>query len=165
MATLILERVLGLLVSISTPSTKWIIAILSHFIMPYTFGVGTVFDSPTADRFNVGELACVSHNKPTVLAANMINRGLFVAHQKLPCYQFIHLCVPRNGRCTYAVVADRGPLHVDVDLYKNLALVLKHNGLEQVKWKKIFLKDDEVKRVRKINGRRRPEASFEPTHK
>jgi hypothetical protein len=127
------------------------VALTGHLLVPYSHGTGTIFNAPGLDSHNKGTLACVSHKRPTRTFKEFIKDGHFVAHRTLPCYQLIHVCVTRNGKCSIAIVADRGPLHADMDLYKNLADDMEHNGMEEVKWKKIYIRPQDFKRRK--NGR------------
>ena len=136
-----LERILGFLTVAVPRNLHLVLVFMSNLALPYSSGTGTVFDSPEVDPHNKGTLACVSHSRPDVISRRLIKRGSFVAHRTMPCYQLIHVCVARNGRCSLAVVADRGPLHADIDLNKSLAKEVRHNGLETVQWKKIDAKD------------------------
>lgn len=149
MAYLILERVLSFLALNVPQSLRVAVALTGHLLLPYSNGVGTIFNDPGLDPYNKGTLACVSHKRPNGAIKQLIKNGRFVAHRTLPCYQMIHVCVPRNGKCSVAVVADRGPVHADMDLYKNLADDVNHNGMEEVRWKKIYLYPKEENRRRR----------------
>lgn len=106
--------------------------------------LATIFGPPSEDRFNRGDFACVgpAHQKVrpwTPEARDLHERGLVVAATTLPCWTVIEVCVTRTGRCSLAAVADVLPQKQwrspnDLDLWKTLARVLGHNGMERVRW-------------------------------
>lgn len=106
--------------------------------------LATVFGPPSEDRWNRGGHACAgpAHQKVrpwTPEARDLHDRGLVVAATTLPCWTVIEVCVPRTGRCSRAAVADVLPQKKwrspnDLDLWKTLARVLRHNGMERVRW-------------------------------
>lgn len=116
-----------------------------HAIVFLTYVVlATIFGPPSEDRTNRGGFPCVGpmHQRLrpwTPEARDLFDRGLIVAATKLPCWTVIEVCVERTGICSRATVADVLPQKKwrsphDLDLWKTLARVLGHNGMERVKW-------------------------------
>lgn len=88
--------------------------------------LGTVFGSSSWDPANPhSRLACYHReiNDKT---------DFVVAHNVLPCRARLWIFNPRTGRSVIATVGDRGPRHADIDLSKQVAKRLKHNGHEHV---------------------------------
>lgn len=73
----------------------------------------------------------------------MLPTDRVVAHRTWPCGSEIFVCAPRTGRCTYAIVGDRGPwgphrkLHAKhytalIDLAPLVAAAIGANGMESI---------------------------------
>jgi rare lipoprotein A (peptidoglycan hydrolase) len=88
--------------------------------------LATVFGSSTWDAGNPNsELACYHREIDDKL-------DLVVAHNRLPCRLPLLLVNPRTGRSVVANVGDRGPRNADIDLSKQVAARLHHNGRERI---------------------------------
>ena len=89
-------------------------------------GVGTIFGSSRWDHITNpnSRLACYHRE--------ISDTELVIAHNTLPCGTRVWLFNPRTGAATTAVVGDRGPRHAYVDLSREAARRLDHNGREDV---------------------------------
>ena len=89
-------------------------------------GLSTVFGSSRWDRHNPhSRLACFHREIDD-------EKDHVVAHNTLPCGTRLWVFNPRTGRSAVARVADRGPRHAAVDLSRQVAKKLGHNGMEYV---------------------------------
>ena len=104
--------------------------IVSHAPIPCTppaatlIGVGTIFSR--VDHWNPDpRLACsgdiLDDNWPVVALP-----------RPWPCGATIRICNVRTGRCTLALVGDRGPRRALVDMTPGVARAIGHNGMENV---------------------------------
>lgn len=88
--------------------------------------VGTIFGSSRWDRSNPNSrLACYHRQIDDA-------HDLVVAHNTLPCRSPVLVYNPRTGKSTLARVGDRGPRRAGIDLSRQVARRLGHNGLEKV---------------------------------
>jgi hypothetical protein len=91
-----------------------------------TPSLSTVFGSSRWDASNPrSRLACFHRDIDD-------RRDFVVAHNELPCGTPLLIYSPRTRRAVVARVADRGPLHADIDLSPRVAEQLRHNGREPV---------------------------------
>lgn len=117
-------------------------ALLLTYVLALPIGLvprtsqATVFSVASEDK----------HNKTDTLACTRPYRRLkttenAIASYNLPCKAKVVLYLPRTGKTVIARVLDRGPRRAkkkakrfDLDLSKNLASELGHNGHEKVVW-------------------------------
>lgn len=96
-------------------------------------GIGTVFSAHGDPQNPNPHLACTHYDMDD-------DKDVVVAHRTLRCGARVAVCLPRTGKCVFAVVADRGPYGkrpdgsytAIVDMSPRLAKMLGHNGYEQV---------------------------------
>jgi rare lipoprotein A (peptidoglycan hydrolase) len=101
-----------------------VVAILA--VLGGQWEVGTIFGSSRWDRSNPNSrLACYHRQIDDA-------HDLVVAHNTLPCRSPVLVYNPRTGKSVMARVGDRGPRRAGIDLSRQLARRLGHNGLERV---------------------------------
>jgi rare lipoprotein A (peptidoglycan hydrolase) len=101
-----------------------VVAILA--VLGGQWEVGTIFGSSSWDRSNPNSrLACYHRQIDDA-------HDLVVAHNTLPCRSPVLVYNPRTGKSTLARVGDRGPRRAGIDLSRQVARRLGHNGLEKV---------------------------------
>ena len=108
---------------------------MSH--VPTGIGVGSKFDHPSRDKHNKGEMACGNPSKPHHVGRKirgLLDTGMIVARQHMPCGAVLRVCIARTGKCAEAVRWESGPIHMAIDLYAPLSRKLEHNGMELVTW-------------------------------
>lgn len=101
-----------------------VVAILA--VLGGQWEVGTIFGSSRWDRSNPNSrLACYHRQIDD-------EHDVVVAHNTLPCRSPVLVYNPRTGKSTLARVGDRGPRRAGIDLSRQVARRLGHNGLEKV---------------------------------
>ena len=88
-------------------------------------GTGTIFGSSRWDRSN-------PHSRLACYHREISDRDLVVAHNTLPCGSRVWIFNPRTGKSVVASVGDRGPKHAYVDMSREVAARIAHNGRELV---------------------------------
>jgi rare lipoprotein A (peptidoglycan hydrolase) len=101
-----------------------VVAILA--VLGGQWAVGTIFGSSQWDRSNPNSrLACYHRQIDDA-------HDLVVAHNTLPCRSSVLVYNPRTKKSVLARVGDRGPRRAGIDLSRQVARHLGHNGLETV---------------------------------
>jgi hypothetical protein len=104
---------------------QWVVAMMALFAAGQR-ELATVFGSSKWDKGNpYSKLAC--YHREINDATDLV-----VAHNTLPCRSAVLIHNLRTGRSVMARVGDRGPRHAGIDLSRQVARRLGHNGKEMV---------------------------------
>ena len=104
---------------------------------PWHHGKASTFDDPKRDKSNVGWFACdtpVRREGRSEIARQLFDQRMVVAHPNAPCWSVWLMCLPSTRNCAFFTVADRGPLHADIDLWSVLAKTLGSQGMDKAYW-------------------------------